>query len=85
MASIRKGPKKKIKTRKPKVKVKFAFAAPDAASFLCRIDGKKFTACSSPKTYKVRPGKHAFEVEAVDALGVVGAPDKQKFKVVRKS
>lgn len=83
-ASIKKGPKGQIKTKKPKAKVKFTFAAPEAASFLCSLDGKKFTVCSSPKTYKVKPGKHVFAVEAVNAAGVIGAPDKQKFKVVRK-
>lgn len=41
------------------------------ASFLCRLDGHAASPCRSPKTYRqLRPGKHTFEVVALDAAGV---------------
>ena len=40
-------------------------------SFLCKLDRRgRFHACSSPLTYrKLKPGKHTFEVKAVDSRG----------------
>jgi hypothetical protein len=78
-------PKGKLKTKKSKVKVKFTFSADIAGSaFECKLDKGKFTACSSPKSYKVKPGKHKFTVRA-KAGGVVDpSPASFSFKVVKK-
>jgi hypothetical protein len=78
-------PKKTIKTKKKKVKVKFSFSSDVAgATFKCKLDQGAFAPCTSPKTYKVKLGKHTFSVEAVS-----GATDQTpatfSFKVKKKS
>jgi hypothetical protein len=49
----------------------FRFRSSEAdGSFRCRLDGRPFTNCRSPKTYRrLRPGRHTFEVTALDAAG----------------
>jgi hypothetical protein len=49
----------------------FAFADSEhGARLLCRRDGARFSACSSPQSYSsLAYGAHRFEVEAVDAVG----------------
>jgi hypothetical protein len=79
-------PSKKIKTTKKKVKVKFTFSSPTAgATFQCKLDKAAFAPCTSPKRYKVKPGKHKFSVEAVKAGLTDLTPATFKFKVVRTS
>jgi Ca2+-binding RTX toxin-like protein len=77
----------KVKKRTTKRKVKLSFSSDDAgASFECSLDGKAFAACASPlKTKKLKPGKHRFEVRAVDAAGNADAtPAVAKFRVVKR-
>jgi hypothetical protein len=72
--------KKKIKGRT----AKFRFASSEAGStFQCRLDKKKFKPCRSPKKYKrLKPGKHVFEVRAIDAAGNKDkTPATRKFRV----
>jgi hypothetical protein len=77
------------KLRKSKVKFKFVSDDP-TASFECRLKGKgldrllkQFSECSSPRKYKrLDEGKYKFQVRATDPAGNVGAPAKDKFKVV---
>ncbi|HST69974.1 MAG TPA: hypothetical protein VLI94_09990 [Solirubrobacterales bacterium] len=90
---IDKGPKKVIKTRKKRAKVKFRFSSPTAGvtfeCWLMRVNKKaqlailKYKACNSPKTYRLRPGKYKFRVRAVNG----GAPDLtpavRNFRIVR--
>lgn len=41
-----------------------------ARHFLCKIDKKRFAACTSPKTYRhMKVGRHTFKVKAVDSTG----------------
>ncbi|HTU15958.1 MAG TPA: choice-of-anchor D domain-containing protein [Solirubrobacterales bacterium] len=84
--SFKKKPKKKyvIRTKRLK-KVKIAFKSNQAGSrFQCRLDGRKFTSCKSPKIYKsLKPGRHVIKVRAVKD-GKTGAAKAVKFKVVRK-
>lgn len=51
--------------------------------FRCALDGGGFKKCTSPKGYlKVKPGKHTFAVEAIDARGQVDrSPAKRTFSV----
>ena len=50
----------------------FAFTAPDAAGFECRLDGAPFAACTSEAVYTALPtGDHTFEVRASDVAGNV--------------
>lgn len=53
----------------------FAFSASESASFQCKLDGDNFAACSSPKTYNLADGAHAFTVKATDAAGNTGEAD----------
>lgn len=79
-------PSKRIKTAKGKVKVKFKFSTQAAgATFKCKLDKGAFAPCSSPKTYKVKPGKHKFSVEAVAGGLPDPTPATYGFKVVRIS
>lgn len=48
----------------------FAFDAPGAASFKCRLDGGEWGGCESPRTYHgLGQGSHDFEVRGSDAVG----------------
>jgi streptogramin lyase len=90
---IDKGPKKVIKTRKKRAKVKFRFSSPTpGVTFECWLMrvGKKaqlailrYKACKSPKIYRLRPGRYKFRVRAVNG----GAPDLtpavRNFRIVR--
>jgi hypothetical protein len=51
---------------------KFRFASSEAQShFQCRLDKKKWRACANPFKRGVKPGKHVFEVRAIDRFGNV--------------
>jgi hypothetical protein len=78
-------PKKVIKTDKKKIKVKFGFSSSTAgATFKCKLDKGAFAPCTSPKTYKVKLGKHKFTVKAVSAGGTDPTPVSFSFKVKKK-
>lgn len=78
-------PAKVIKTKKKKVKVKFKFSSDVAGtSFKCKLDKRSFAPCTSPKSYKVKPGKHKFSVEALNGGVADPTPATFGFKVVRK-
>jgi CSLREA domain-containing protein len=60
------------------------FSSNEAGStFQCKLDGKSFKACRSPKTYSnLKPGKHVFAVRAIDPAGNVDpSPAKKKFTI----
>jgi hypothetical protein len=79
-------PKPKIVTTKKRVKVKFGFSSNVAgATFKCKLDKGSFAPCTSPKAYKVKPGKHKFSVEAIGAGGTDPTPASFRFKVVKKA
>ena len=78
-------PKKVVKTKAAKAKVKFGFSASVAgATFKCKLDKGAFAPCASPKTYKVKAGKHKFSVVAETAGGADQSPATYNFKVVKK-
>jgi hypothetical protein len=82
-ATITKGPKDKTKQKT----ATFEFIGSDAravAGFECSLDGEAFRACSSPITYKVRKGKHTFQVQAIDTAGNVGPPATDTWTVKKK-
>jgi lysophospholipase L1-like esterase len=79
-------PRTKLKTRKKRVRVRFAFDSSEAGStFTCRLDDKPAQPCTSPYTVKVGKGRHTFAVVATDAAGNADdTPATSHFKVVRK-
>jgi hypothetical protein len=78
-------PKKTIKTKKKKVKVKFGFSSDIAgATFKCKLDKGQFAPCTSPRTYNVKVGKHTFSVEAFAPGGTDPSPATFAFKVKKK-
>jgi hypothetical protein len=54
----------------------FAFSDSESGvSYLCKLDGGAYLACSNPVTYSgLSQGSHSFSVEAKDAAGNVSAP-----------
>jgi uncharacterized delta-60 repeat protein len=80
-------PARRIVIRSAKAKVKLRFTSNESGStFHCKLDKRHFTLCTSPKTYKVKPGKHLFEAVATDRVGNRDkTPAKARFKVVRRS
>lgn len=79
-------PGKLIKTAAERVKVKFSFHSPTArATFQCKLDKGAYTACTSPKRFKVKAGKHKFSVRAVKDGLIDQTPATFKFKVIRAS
>jgi hypothetical protein len=74
--------KKKVKGRT----AKFKFVSNEAGSaFQCKLDKGKFKPCRSPKKYKrLKPGKHVFEVRAIDAAkNKDKTPAKRRFRISR--
>jgi Ca2+-binding RTX toxin-like protein len=50
--------------------VAFRFASSEAgSSFRCKLDAKPYRSCRSPRAYRVKAGRHAFRVFAIDAAG----------------
>jgi Glycine rich protein len=79
-------PGKTLKTKKSKAKVKFTFSSSTAgATFECKLDKQAFAPCSSPKSYKLKAGKHTFSVAAVNSGVTDPTPATFGFKVVRAS
>jgi hypothetical protein len=77
-ATITKGPKASSTSTTAKFKSNEA-----GSKFQCKLDRGKFKGCKSPKTYKtLKPGKHVFQVQAIDKAGNVGKPVKRKFTVL---
>lgn len=79
--TIVKGPK----ARSHKRTAKFRFVSSEAGStFQCKLDKKRFKPCRSPKKYKrLKPGKHVFQVRAIDAAGNRDkTPATRKFRVL---
>jgi CSLREA domain-containing protein len=64
---------------------KFAFTSTvKGSTFQCKLDKGKFKTCKSPKKYKgLKPGKHVFQVRAVNSSGKADpTPAKRKFTVL---
>jgi Tol biopolymer transport system component len=80
--TILSGPKPKTKKRT----AKFTFSSTvEGSTFECRLDGKPFGACTSPKSYRnLKVRKHTFEVRAIDGAGNPDPfPAKRTWKVTK--
>jgi hypothetical protein len=76
-----KPPKRKI--RKAKVKLRFKVIKGQARGFQCRVDRRKWAKCKSPKTLRLKRGKHVIRVRAVATDGTFGKPIVRRIKRVR--
>ncbi|HEX3243284.1 MAG TPA: S8 family serine peptidase [Solirubrobacterales bacterium] len=83
--SIRKHPRKVVRTRKKRVKGRFLFSADEPGStFLCRIDGSRFRECPTKLVRRFKRGRHRVVVKARDGLGNVGEAAAFSFRVEKK-
>lgn len=74
-----------VKSKKARAKVKARFTSETGARFECKLDGRPYAACASPKTMKLKVGKHVFRVRAADAAGNVDStPAKAVIRVKLK-
>jgi len=63
-------PRAVVYTHRKWRKVAFRFAASEpGAGFRCKLDRKPYRPCVSPRSYRVKAGRHAFRVFAIDAAG----------------
>lgn len=79
--SIKSGPSGKTRSHK----ATFRFKSSEAGStFQCKLDGKAWKSCRSPKAYKgLKDGRHTFRVRARDAAGNVDStPAKRAWRVI---
>ena len=80
--------RKEIKIRGATAKVLFAATRGIEARYLCKLDGRPFRRCSSPKTYRgLNPGRHRFAVTSI-ALDEFGerdpTPAVRHFRIPKK-
>ncbi len=77
---------KKAPKRFFKKRVKFKFAATEAAArFQCKLDGRPWRACPSTFRYGVKVGRHRIQVRAVDQAGNVDrSTAKYTFKRLKR-
>ena len=77
-------------TAKPAKKTKskraaFSFSSNEPGTFQCSLDDAAFSACTSPFSKKVKPGRHTFAVKARDTAGNVDpSPASYRWKVKKK-
>ena len=63
-------PAKLLRTASRHRRVVFRFASSERGShFRCKLDGKPYRACVSPRAYNVALGRHAVRIVAIDAAG----------------
>jgi Ca2+-binding RTX toxin-like protein len=73
-------------TRKVWRQIAFRFASDEPGShFLCKLDRAPYRGCTSPRIYRVKAGRHAFRVFAIDRAGNRDkTPALFKFQVRRR-
>ena len=77
------GPKRK--THKKRARFSFDSLTHKPASFMCEIDGKGWQPCVGFVKYRVKRGRHTFEVKAIDQIGREDpTPATQRFRVKKR-
>ncbi|HEX5593714.1 MAG TPA: calcium-binding protein [Solirubrobacterales bacterium] len=79
-------PRARLFTQRKVRQVAFRFASSEPrSSFRCKLDAKPYRPCASPRAYRVKVGRHAFRVFAVDTAGNRDrSPVVFRFRVVRR-
>ncbi len=80
---ITKKPRKRITTRKRKVKVTYRFEPRAQAGLQCKLDKKRWRSCKRKANFKVGKGKHTLRVRATRGLAA-GPVSRHKFTVKLK-
>jgi glucose/arabinose dehydrogenase len=65
---------------------RFAFGGPEPGlRYRCKLDGKPYAPCSSPRVYRrLQPGRHVFRVAVEDAGGSIASPPATfRWRVIR--
>jgi hypothetical protein len=62
-------PPRRVFTRRRWRRVAFVFAASEPSRFLCKLDRRPLRRCGRVRRFRVRPGRHALRVRAIDAAG----------------
>jgi hypothetical protein len=66
-------------------RVVFVFRSNERARFRCKLDRGRFRPCGSRRVYRLRPGRHALRVFAIDRAGNRDrSPALFKFRVQRR-
>lgn len=82
--SIRKHPRRRLRTRTRGARVVFTFAVKRTYLRLqCRRDGGRFATCRSRIAYRAGLGKHTLAVRALAPSGAPGPADQFRFAVRR--
>jgi Ca2+-binding RTX toxin-like protein len=82
---ISSGPRKTLVLLRGRRQVQFRFSANERSTFVCRLDRRRPTHCSSPRAYRVGAGAHVFRVTATDAAGNSDpSPALFRFRVRRR-
>jgi hypothetical protein len=77
-------PAKRVRPHKGGVKVTFRFhATRPVTRFKCKLSGRHFRACKSPRRYRVGKGTYTFKVRAIAPSGIKGPPATFHFRVGR--
>ena len=85
LTSITGAPKAKVKTKKKRARVSFAFSSnvPGSAS-AARSTVRHPRRCTSPVSFRVRRGRHSFQVQATYKGAPFGPPASDGFRVKRR-
>jgi acetyl esterase/lipase len=83
-ARFRAKPGKRVRAQGRRAKVRFRFGSNVAGSkFECRLDGKRYRSCRSPRVIRVERGRHTFRVRAVSPSGRTGPAASFRFRVLQ--
>jgi len=79
-------PRPLVFTQRKWRRVAFRFASNEpGARFRCKLDARPFRGCTSPRAYRVKVGRHAFRVFAIDRAGNRDpSPALFRFRVLRR-
>jgi Ca2+-binding RTX toxin-like protein len=78
-------PRKRVFTGSRLRRVVFVFRSNERARFRCKLDRGRFRPCGSRRVYRLRPGRHALRVFAIDRAGNRDrSPALFKFRVQRR-
>ena len=78
-------PRKRVFATARLRRVVFVFRSNERARFRCKLDRRRFRPCGSRRVYRLRPGRHALRVFAIDRAGNRDrSPALFKFRVQRR-